>query len=313
MLPRLLLVCLAFLPLRGTAALADPGDVIGAATTVVNQVTGEFARDVRTLATGDDVRQEEIIAVGAASIGELMLRDETKVALGPGARLALDRFVYDPDRAAGAIVLNLIKGGFRFITGIAAKPVYVIRTPTASITVRGTIFDAYIEDSGAIWLLLHEGSIRVCNERDECRNLDDPCRVLRVAPGGAPEDPGTWNALPTAREVSFETAFPFVVKPPQVDPRPIFTREDIELGRCPAPTVKPKVRKTKLIEPDDDPPTPKVRIKKKKKHVYVKPRRKKKQREAGPKLPGFSIGIGIGIGGGGGRRGGGGPSNPRSH
>jgi hypothetical protein len=308
MLFRLFFVCVALVPLRGAPAWADPGDVIGAAVTVVNHVTGEFARDVRTLSTGDDVRQEEIIAVGDASVGELMLRDETKVALGPGARLVLDRFVYDPDKSAGAIVLNLVKGGFRFITGIAAKPVYVIRTPTASITVRGTIFDVYIEESGAIWLLLHEGGIRVCNDRDECRNLDDPCRVLRVAPGGAPEDPGTWDALPTAREVSFETAFPFVVKPPQVDPRPIFTREDIELGRCPEPTVKPKVRKAKLI--DDDPPK-KLKKKKKTKHVYVKPRRKRIRRASRPQLPGITIGIGIGIGGGGRR--GGGPNMPRGH
>ena len=311
MLLRLLFVCVVLVPLRGAPALADPGDVIGAATTVVNQVTGEFARDVRTLTTGDDVRQEEIIAVGAASVGELMLRDETKVALGPGARLVLDRFVYDPDKSAGAIVLNLVKGGFRFITGIAAKPVYVIRTPTASITVRGTIFDVFIEETGAIWLLLHEGGIRVCNDQDECRNLDDPCRVLRVAPGGKPEDPGTWNALPTAREVSFETAFPFVVKPPQVDPRPIFTRDDIELGRCPEPTVKPKVRKAKLDDSDDDPPK-KARVKKKTKHVYVAPRRKRVRRASEPKGPGITIGIGIGFGGGG-RRGGGGPNGPRGH
>lgn len=297
MLFRVLLVCLCFVAVRASPALADPGDVIGAAVTVVNEVTGEFNRDVRNLATGDDVRQEEIIAVGIDSVGELMLRDETKVALGPGARLVLDRFVYDPNKTAGAIVLNLVKGGFRFITGIAAKPLYVIRTPTASITVRGTIFDVYIEESGAIWLLLHEGSIRACNDSGQCLNLDDPCRVLRVGPGGSMEDPGTWNALPTAREVSFETAFPFVVKPPQVDPTPIFTRDDIELGKCPGV----KVRKAR-IEPSEPPAKRKARSTRKVKQAHVRPRRKKYPRDSKPNLPGFSISIGIG---GGGHRGGG--------
>jgi hypothetical protein len=297
MLFRVFLVCLSFALTR--VAVADPGDVIGATVVVVNHVTGEFKQSLRTLGTGDDVLQEEVIAVGLDSRGELMLRDETKVAIGPGARLVLDRFIYDPDKTTGAIVLNLVKGGFRFITGHAAKPVYEIRTPTAAVTVRGTIFDVYIEDSGAIWLLLHEGSIRACNAKGECRNLDDPCRVLRIAPGGGLDEPGTWNALPTAREVAFETAFPFVVRPPEVDPSPIFSRDDIELGRCP----EPKVRKAKLIE-DDGPPKKKASPTRKAKRYT---RRKKYTRRYTPRGPsiGISIGIGIGGGGGGGGHGGG--------
>ena len=133
--------------------------------------------------------QEEVIAAGADSIAELMLRDQTKLAIGPGARLTLDRFVYDPNKTSGAIVLNLIKGGFRFITGVAAKPFYAIRTPVAAITVRGTIFDVYIEEQGPVWLLLHEGSIRVCNTRGECQSLDDPCRVLRIGARRRPAGP----------------------------------------------------------------------------------------------------------------------------
>ena len=126
-----LCLCLGALP---TAALADPGDAIGSAVSVVNQVTGEFRQDLRKLSTGDDVVQEEVIAAGADSIAELMLRDQTKLAIGPGARMTLDRFIYDPNKTSGAIVLNLIKGGFRFITGVAAKPFYSIRTPVAAIT-----------------------------------------------------------------------------------------------------------------------------------------------------------------------------------
>ena len=196
-------------------------------------MTGAFRQDVRTLATGDDVVQEEVIAAGNNSIAEIMLRDQTKLAVGPGARLTLDRFVYNPDRPNGAIVLNLIKGGFRFITGVAAKPFYSIRTPVASITVRGTIFDIYVEEGGPVWLLLHEGAIRACNSRGECRSLDDPCRLLRIGAGGELQDPGTWNALPASREVNFERAFPFVVSPPGVDPTPVFTRADIELRALP--------------------------------------------------------------------------------
>ena len=288
-----LCLCLGALP---RAALADPGDAIGSTVAVVNQVTGEFRQDLRKLSTGDDVVQEEVIAAGADSIAELMLRDQTKLAIGPGARMTLDRFIYDPNKTSGAIVLNLVKGGFRFITGVAAKPFYSIRTPVAAITVRGTIFDVYVEEQGPVWLLLHEGSIRVCNTRDQCQTLDDPCRLLRIGANGDLQDPGTWNALPQTREVSFEAAFPFVVNPPSIDATPIFTRADIELGRCPEPKVrkaeepKHKVQKAENREP-------RAKKKPRKKYVYAKPRRKTYPKYS---QPGFSISIGIGGGGGGG-------------
>ena len=54
--------------------------------------------------------------------GEFRLNDDTKLALGPGSRLVLDKFVYDSDKKAGSIVLDLTKGAFRFITGVASKP-----------------------------------------------------------------------------------------------------------------------------------------------------------------------------------------------
>ena len=227
MAPWRLLLCLGLLTISPLPAKADPGDAIGAAITVVNLVTGEYNSNLRNLATGDDVRQEEVIAVGD-DFGELMLRDQTKVALGPGARLTLDRFVYNPNVTTGSIVLNLVKGGFRFITGVAAKPIYLIRTPVAAISVRGTVFDVYVEGDEAIWILLHEGAVTVCNNAGKCRELNDPCRVLRIGRGGDMPEPGTWNALPYARDVAFDTAFPFVVKPPSIDSHPIFSREDIE-------------------------------------------------------------------------------------
>ena len=286
------LVCFCFAAAFVLPASAEPGDAIGAAVTIVNHVTGEFNRNLRNLETGDDVRQEEIIAVADDSVGELMLRDQTKVALGPGARLTLDRFVYDPNRTGGSIVLNLVKGGFRFITGIAAKPVYSIRTPVASITVRGTVFDLYIEGQEAIWILLHEGAITVCNNAGKCRELDDPCRVMRIGAGGNMPDPGTWNALPYARDVSFDTAFPFVVKPPSIDPKPIFSREDIELGRCP----EPKVRKADY-EPDEKPAKPKHNYTPRRSTVTYTRRYRRSYPRYIPVIPNITIGIGIGGGG----------------
>lgn len=298
-LPRIL-VCLCLFATAGPVA-ADPGDAVGAALSIVNHVTGEYRTAVRTLSTGDDVVQEEVIAAAEDSIAEIMLRDQTKLAIGPGASLTLDRFVYNPDRPSGAIVLNLISGAFRFITGVADKPFYLIRTPVAAISVRGTVFDVYVEPSEAVWLLLHEGSIRACNAAGDCRTLEDPCRLIRIGPGGELQDPGTWNGLPAAREVNFERAFPFVVRPPGIDAAPVFTRADIELGRCPEPKVRKAEKPTKIQKAERS--EPRVKKTKKRRVVYARVRRRVYPRYA-PRPPSISIGIGIGIGGGGGGGGG---------
>jgi len=269
---------------NATQAIAAPGESIGSAVRIVNLVTAEYETDYRRLVTGDDVHQDELIEVSAKGTGELKLRDDTKLALGPGSQLLLDEFVYNPDMTGGAIVLNLVKGTFRFITGIAAKPAYVIRTPTASITVRGTIFDVYVQDSGLSWLLLIEGAIEVCNEKGECRVHDEPGKLIRITPAGDVGNPVKWASLPEKQAAPFNAAFPFMVAAPLIDPDPIFTPDYVILGNFPD---KQEANK----------PEKKVKKAKKKKRVKkAKRKRKRKPKRRASSKPSFGITIGIGGG-----------------
>ena len=166
-------------------AYAASGDTIGEAIEVINLVTADYSRDTRTLQPGDDVRQDEKIAVGSDGRSELQFADQTKIALGPGSEMLLDKFVYDSDKNSGSIVMDLVSGTLRFITGVAQKPTYVIRTPNASITVRGTIFDVYTPPKGGpTYLLLHEGGVSVCNKKGSCRNNNKPGQLVRVSKKG---------------------------------------------------------------------------------------------------------------------------------
>jgi hypothetical protein len=223
---------MSFVALASPALAATEVD-IGNAIAVSNIVTAAYATDKRNLKIGDDVRQNEVIEVGPDSQGELKFKDDTKLALGSGARLVLDKFVYDPEKSNGSIVLNLAKGTFRFITGIAAKPTYQIKTPTASISVRGTIFDIDVSSNGATWLLLIEGSVEVCNSRGVCRMLDQPGMIIRVDPVGKVAPPARWTNIPDRQKVKFDDRFPFVAKPPSIDPKPILTKETILWGVLP--------------------------------------------------------------------------------
>ncbi len=219
--------------LLSASAQAGSGDRIGDAVTIVNTVMADFDKQQRTLATGDDVRQDEVIEVSADARGELKLDDDTKLALGPGSRLVLDTFVYDSEKKAGTIAIDLAKGAFRFITGVASKPTYVIKTPNASITVRGTIFDVYILPDETVWLLLHEGAVEVTGRKSACRVLNQPGRLIRISNTGRVGKAVDWSKLDGVGSTAFETAFPFIDQPPQIDPRPILTRATVVNGTLP--------------------------------------------------------------------------------
>jgi hypothetical protein len=308
-----LLSCLLALLLGTAPTIAAPGDAIGSAITVVSLVTAKLEQSQRELAKGDDVRQQELIEVASDGRSELVLRDKTKLALGPGSRLLLDQFVYNPDISGGAIVLDLVRGAFRFITGIAAKPAYVIRTPTASITVRGTIFDVYVQASGLTWLLLIEGAIEVCGEDGKCQLHDEPGKLIRVTPGKVGK-PVKWASLTDKDETPFDSAFPFVVQSPGIDPDPVFTRDDIVLGTFPG---KPHQRGDDA-EPNDDDGGKKAdegkdRTNKAKARTRETKRKRHNKSDEADNLieKGIGIGIGIGIGGfGGGKHHGGGGDHP---
>lgn len=293
-----------FLALAASHSSAQESPTIGSAIAVQNLVTADYNRFTRTLAVGDDVHQNERIEVGTDGQGELKFEDETKLALGPGARITLDKFVYDPEKASGSIIVNLAKGTFRFITGIAAKPTYVIRTPVASITVRGTIFDVFIHDDQTVWLLLHEGAITVCNDRGRCRDLNEPGKLMRVLSNGDVGAPVRWAGLPGADKVPFEQAFPFVVKAPSIDPDPIFTEDTIKLGAVPPPLpgrggggddyTPPPKRNAGGSKP------PKVPVKQteppRKKPIKTGNKGKDYDKGSGVDAADIAIGIGIGIG-----------------
>ncbi|HEY7669086.1 MAG TPA: FecR family protein [Hyphomicrobium sp.] len=299
-------LCFLMLLLGGAQALAAPGDAIGEAVTVVNLVTARLEEVSRELAKGDDVRQQELIEVASDGRSELILRDNTKLALGPGSRLLLDKFIYDPDISGGAIVLDLVRGAFRFITGVAAKPAYVIRTPTASITVRGTIFDVYVQVSGVTWLLLIEDAIEVCSD-GKCELHDEPGKLIRVTSGKV-DKPVKWASLTDNGDVPFDSAFPFVVETPGFDPDPIFTREDIVLGTFPDKPGKAEEE----TEPSDNDGGRKAEEgngrkkakahKKKTKEVKRRRRGKSDSANVGKIIKGLNITIGIGGGFGSGKK-----------
>lgn len=229
---------MAFVP----AVLAEP---IGATLAVKNEMTAGSATAAdarRRLQKDDPVNQDEVVETGADSLGELKFKDDTKLALGPGSRMVLDKFVYDPAQSNGSIAVNLMQGTFRFVTGLATKSAYNIKTPTASISVRGTVFDICIRPNGATWVLLIEGSLKMCSDTGSCRVLSEPGKVMRVTLDKKVRAAASWPDLPGKQSTALETAFPFAALSPSFTPASALSGDDILKGRIPGKSKRKRAK-----------------------------------------------------------------------
>jgi hypothetical protein len=250
---RLLLSSLILLTL-GLLANAESRK-IGTAVEITNQVTATEEGAKRQLATGNPVRELEVLEAARNSRGEFILADNTKLALGPNARLALNKFVYDPDKTTGGkVTVNLAKGAFRFITGNSSKEAYEIKTPTVSLGVRGTLFDGYVADNGAMVVLLLEGAVNICTTT--CLLDNRPRRLVYVTEQGAILPPrATWDSsqLPG---VSVETAFPFLESRLRIDPTIHMHYADLFVGPSLLKKAEIESQPTTTVASTTPPPPP---------------------------------------------------------
>jgi hypothetical protein len=104
--------------------------------------------------TGVEMNDTVSTARGKA---ELTFDDKTTVKLTEHSKLVIDDFVYDPKKGTGKLALNMAMGTARYASGQIAKnnPQQVaIKTPTATIAVRGTDFSMTVDELGRSLVIL---------------------------------------------------------------------------------------------------------------------------------------------------------------
>ena len=146
---------IAGLPAKTNAA----DERIGVAAVVRNTVS-QLEPRVTRIAKGDEVVRNEVVRTGTDSDARLVFRDDTNLSLGPASTLKLDRTVFD-DPKAGDIAIKLTLGAFRFVTGNSNKEAYEIKTPIATMGVRGTTLDILVKKRRNI-IVLRAGKVTVC-------------------------------------------------------------------------------------------------------------------------------------------------------
>lgn len=92
---------------------------------------------------GSTIEAGDVIRTGKGSSVGLMLKDETRMAVGPSSQMALDRYSFNSDTYSGNILVSVLKGTFAMISGLVVKhnpASSQIKTPTSTAGIRGTSF-----------------------------------------------------------------------------------------------------------------------------------------------------------------------------
>jgi hypothetical protein len=99
----------------------------------------------RTLGKGLALKEGDRLTTADGATAVVKLQDGTRMTVRPGSEMVLSQFKYKQDASDNSMVINMLRGGLRAITGLISKAspnAARIQTSTATIGIRGTDFDA---------------------------------------------------------------------------------------------------------------------------------------------------------------------------
>ena len=119
---------------------------------------------------------------------------------------------------------------------------YRIVTPSATMGIRGTVFDVYVDRRCDTLVLLHEGEVEICSTTGACRRHNSVGRIIHTTVAGVISAPIKFAAS-LIPGLTVARAFPFVGRRLVVDPVRRLRRADIVVKSA----AKPVRRAGKVI------------------------------------------------------------------
>ena len=127
------------------AAIAQPvGEVEFARGAGFAQAPGKLPR---ALGKGLQLNEGDRLTTAEGAAAIIKLQDGTRMTVRPDSEMVVQQYQFKQDGADNSMVLQLLRGGLRTLTGLISKGganVAKIQTSTATIGIRGTDFDARI-------------------------------------------------------------------------------------------------------------------------------------------------------------------------
>jgi hypothetical protein len=139
----LAMVMLSYSALAASQTTSPDSDRIG----TFKQVQGEAwvgppaAR--KTAVSGEGVKIADRLSTGQTGAATITLKDGTVLTVGPNSTMDLSAFEFNSTNQEGNLVLDLLQGSVRIVTGLLGKAnpdKFKVKTPTSVVGVRGTDF-----------------------------------------------------------------------------------------------------------------------------------------------------------------------------
>jgi hypothetical protein len=144
----------------GTLLLATGAAWAGQAVGVVAHVSGPLMDrkadgTVKVLAAQSEVENGDTLVTEKNTYAQIRFIDHGEITLRPGTTFKIENYAYDADKPDGdSAAFSLLKGGLRSITGLLGKrnkEKFSLKTPTATIGIRGTTFIAqWVGDASGV-------------------------------------------------------------------------------------------------------------------------------------------------------------------
>jgi hypothetical protein len=145
--------------------------------------TGQIKRGASTASAvkGSVIQKMDTVSTNSQGRFKITFKDATTVNITENSKLLIDDFVYDGDnKNKGKLGLRVAVGTVRYTSGAVSKgnPNGVnIRTPTATIAVRGTDFVMSVDEAGRSTIVL----VPICFDEDITKiNFECPNGAIEV-------------------------------------------------------------------------------------------------------------------------------------
>ncbi len=137
-----LFILLALPAVPGWAA-----DPTGRVLVAVGEVAALRGGQALQLTHGSIIEVGDQIRTGPSSNAQIRFADSAIISIKPQTMFAITEFAFSGrEDGAEKAVFNLVRGGFRTVTGLIGrinKKNYEVRTPTATVGIRGTVWGAH--------------------------------------------------------------------------------------------------------------------------------------------------------------------------
>jgi hypothetical protein len=168
----------------------------------------------RTLTKGADIYLGDKVDTGIFGQVEIEFADKTKLAIGPRSSMVIDAFVMQSPNRLSRLGLTASRGTFRFLSGNSSKQAYRLKTPAATIGIRGTEFDFSVGRIRPTAMALYGGYVRICSLLSSiCANLRASCDVALINTNSVVK---TETAALTDQQIRM--AFPFLKRESDLTP-----------------------------------------------------------------------------------------------